>query len=164
MNILPVRVSDISILAKRRLTKGFYHIERTLADYVQRLKFNTLKVKAANADRMRVPKMAELQFEAPLASFENEEWNEYNEFQTAKATDDLNSNMGERKNVNNSVPVDNNSHENFGETFSGSLEDLVNTFDDKITKCFCTFEEQVDTSKFAPVQIRTQEEVIKDCQ
>ncbi|XP_041352386.1 fasciculation and elongation protein zeta-2-like [Gigantopelta aegis] len=164
MNILPTRVSDISILAKHRLSKGFNHIERTLADYVQRLKFSTLKAKVANADRMRVPKMAELQFEAPLASFENEEWNEYNEFQTAKATDDLNSNMDGLKSVNIGVPGENNTHENFGETVSGSLEDLVNTFDDKITKCFCTFEEQVDTSKFAPVQIRTQEEVIKDCQ
>ncbi|XP_034238216.1 fasciculation and elongation protein zeta-2 isoform X2 [Thrips palmi] len=48
------------------------------------------------------------------------------------------------------------------ETFSGSLEDLVNTFDDKITKCFCNYDESVE--KLAPVQVRTQEEIMNECQ
>ncbi|XP_052120544.1 uncharacterized protein LOC127748919 [Frankliniella occidentalis] len=48
------------------------------------------------------------------------------------------------------------------ESFSGSLEDLVNTFDDKITKCFCNFDESVE--KLAPVQVRTQEEIMNECQ
>ncbi|KAK6621387.1 hypothetical protein RUM43_011693 [Polyplax serrata] len=52
--------------------------------------------------------------------------------------------------------------ENFTETFSGSLEDLVNTFDDRITKCFCNYEENVE--KLAPVQVRTQEEIMNECQ
>lgn len=52
--------------------------------------------------------------------------------------------------------------DNFGETFSGSLEDLVHTFDDKITRCFCDYEESVE--KLAPVQIRTQEEIMNECQ
>ena len=56
--------------------------------------------------------------------------------------------------------------DNFNEfndvNFSGSLEDLVNTFDEKITKCFCNYEENVE--KFAPVQVRTQEEIMNDCQ
>lgn len=52
--------------------------------------------------------------------------------------------------------------ENFTETFSGSLEDLVNTFDDKITKCFGNYEESVE--KLAPVQVRTQEEIMNECQ
>lgn len=52
--------------------------------------------------------------------------------------------------------------ENFTETFSGSLEDLVNTFDDRITKCFCDYEENVE--KLAPVQVRTQEEIMNECQ
>lgn len=51
---------------------------------------------------------------------------------------------------------------NFSETFSNSLEDLVNTFDDKITKCFCDYDENVE--KLAPVQIRTQEEILNECQ
>lgn len=50
----------------------------------------------------------------------------------------------------------------FGETVSGSLEDLVNSFDERITKCFNNLEEQVEN--FAPVQIRTQEEIVNDCQ
>ncbi|KAL0266721.1 UNVERIFIED_CONTAM: hypothetical protein PYX00_009189 [Menopon gallinae] len=52
--------------------------------------------------------------------------------------------------------------ENFTETFSGSLEDLVNTFDERITKCFCDYEENVE--KLAPVQVRTQEEIMNECQ
>lgn len=120
------------------------------------------KVKDVVADRMRVPKMAELQFEAPLASIETEDWNEFNEFQTAKTTDDENCN---KDTLSKDLPKESNDNsvaENFGETFSGSLEDLVNSFDEKISKCFCNFEEQVD--KFAPVQIRTQEEIVNDCQ
>lgn len=65
---------------------------------------------------------------------------------------------------NNNVGVDVTTADtdNFGETFSGSLEDLVHTFDDKITRCFCDYEESVE--KLAPVQIRTQEEIMNECQ
>lgn len=52
--------------------------------------------------------------------------------------------------------------DNFTETISGSLEDLVNTFDDKITKCFGNYEESVE--ELAPVQVRTQEEIMNECQ
>ncbi|XP_025831778.1 fasciculation and elongation protein zeta-2 [Agrilus planipennis] len=52
--------------------------------------------------------------------------------------------------------------DNFTETFSGSLEDLVNTFDEKITKCFGNYEESVE--KLAPVQVRSQEEIMNECQ
>lgn len=58
--------------------------------------------------------------------------------------------------------VDTSVADNFTETFSGSLEDLVNTFDDKITKCFGNYEENVE--KLAPVQVRTQEEIMNECQ
>ncbi|BFZ07422.1 hypothetical protein BsWGS_10461 [Bradybaena similaris] len=107
---------------------------------------------------MRIPQMAELQFEAPLASFENEEWSEYNEFQTTQSDNSNNKNI---------KPIlkehsDNDDGGNFGETVSASLEDLVNSFDERITKCFNDLEEQVET--FAPVQIRSQEEIMNDCQ
>ena len=65
--------------------------------------------------------------------------------------------------------------------FSGSLEDLVATFDEKLTVCFGDYKEQVD--KIAPVQarrqmcihtlrnimiilwkVRTQEEIMNECQ
>ncbi|XP_065201634.1 fasciculation and elongation protein zeta-2-like isoform X1 [Planococcus citri] len=59
--------------------------------------------------------------------------------------------------VNNNVLVD-----NFEETVSGSLEDLVNTFDEKITRCFYNYQESVE--KLAPVQVRSQEEIMNECQ
>ncbi|KAE9544498.1 hypothetical protein AGLY_000039, partial [Aphis glycines] len=65
-------------------------------------------------------------------------------------------------NNNIGVEVTTSDTDNFGETFSGSLEDLVHTFDDKITRCFCDYEESVE--KLAPVQIRTQEEIMNECQ
>lgn len=52
--------------------------------------------------------------------------------------------------------------DNFTETISGSLEDLVNTFDEKITKCFGNYEESVE--ELAPVQVRSQEEIMNECQ
>ena len=52
--------------------------------------------------------------------------------------------------------------DNFNETFGGSLEDLVNTFDEKITKCFGNFEENIE--ELAPVQVRSQDEIMNECQ
>jgi len=46
--------------------------------------------------------------------------------------------------------------------FTGSLEDLVNCFDERIRNCFRNYDEQAD--RFAPVQIRTEEEVLKESQ
>jgi len=59
------------------------------------------------------------------------------------------------------------SHEGFGgiaggDSVSGSLEDLVATFDEKLTMCFQDYAEQVD--KIAPVQVRSQEEIMNECQ
>jgi len=62
------------------------------------------------------------------------------------------------KNANGTASVS----DNFNETISGSLEDLVNTFDEKITKCFGNYEESVE--KLAPVQVRSQEEIMNECQ
>ena len=39
-----------------------------------------------------------------------------------------------------------------GDSVTGSLEDLVNSFDEKLTMCFQDYQEQVD--KIAPVQVR----------
>ena len=38
-----------------------------------------------------------------------------------------------------------------GDSLNGSLEDLVNSFDEKLTMCFQDYQEQVD--KIAPVQV-----------
>jgi len=48
------------------------------------------------------------------------------------------------------------------ESLAGSLEDLVSTFDEKLTMCFADYQEQVD--KIAPVQVRSQEEIMNECQ
>lgn len=128
-----------------------------------------------------VTKMAELKFEAPLAQFEEtDEWGvtEFHHSKPAAVEDnaieeDANSNPISPEvtaevcdNANTCVTVDTASvssvADNFTETFSGSLEDLVNTFDDKITKCFCNYDESVE--KLAPVQVRTQEEIMNECQ
>ncbi|XP_013385999.1 fasciculation and elongation protein zeta-2 isoform X2 [Lingula anatina] len=101
--------------------------------------------------------MAELQFEAPLAKFESDEWNEFNDFQTASDLENSNKTTGSVDNR-----IERESVDNFNETLSGSLEDLVNSFDEKITKCFKNYDEKVE--KFAPVQIRSQEEIMNDCQ
>ncbi|XP_056631987.1 fasciculation and elongation protein zeta-2 isoform X2 [Diorhabda sublineata] len=134
-------------------------------------------------------KMAELKFEAPLAQFEEtDEWGS-TEFQTANFKNEENlNNINKKKHdindvlndfkediLNNSIPqkvpaktlILKNGEtqsvaDNFTETFSGSLEDLVNTFDEKITKCFGNYEESVE--KLAPVQIRSQEEIMNECQ
>lgn len=137
-------------------------------------------------------RMAELKFEAPLAQVEDEETDEWGpvDFQssaTLKAAicDSLNLNLKENDNnililddliaagdTNNpteksspncnSNAIHKNNVDNFTETISGSLEDLVNTFDEKITKCFGNYEESVE--EIAPVQIRSQEEIINECQ
>lgn len=132
-------------------------------------------------------KMAELKFEAPLAQFEEtDEWgstdfqkneNEINNINLNKKNKELNdvfsedilindnSNSEEILNTKNLILKNGDTAsvaDNFTETFSGSLEDLVNTFDEKITKCFGNYEESVE--KLAPVQVRTQEEIMNECQ
>lgn len=122
-------------------------------------------------------KMAELKFEAPLAEFEEpDEWG-VPEFHSSKplggdnqVAEDANSNtvspssipQSQCDNANKCAASVSNVTDNFTETFSGSLEDLVNTFDDKITKCFCNYDESVE--KLAPVQVRSQEEIMNECQ
>lgn len=44
----------------------------------------------------------------------------------------------------------------------GSLEDLVNCFDERIRHCFRDYEERAE--EFAPVQIRTEQEILHDSQ
>jgi len=48
------------------------------------------------------------------------------------------------------------------DSLTGSLEDLVSSFDEKLSVCFQDYQEQVD--KIAPVQVRSQEEIMNECQ
>lgn len=74
------------------------------------------------------------------------------------ATNSINNNNN--NNINKILTKDN--IDNFNEAFTGSLEDLVNTFDEKITKCFGNYEQSVE--ELAPVQVRSQEEIMNECQ
>uniref|UniRef100_A0A0K8R4A8 Putative kinesin-associated fasciculation and elongation protein involved in axonal transport n=1 Tax=Ixodes ricinus TaxID=34613 RepID=A0A0K8R4A8_IXORI len=109
-------------------------------------------------------KMAELTAEAPLAK--TEDWSDFSDFQTSEDVENSNKDgtlsSKSSPTTSESLTNDNSFVDNFSETFSNSLEDLVNTFDDKITKCFCDYDENVE--KLAPVQIRTQEEILSECQ
>lgn len=109
--------------------------------------------------------MPEIKGSVPLAKFDNDEWDEFSDFQSP-------SEANRNKNVPRTVastPNDNDildnmsdTTDNLDDTFSTSLEDLVNTFDEKITKCFHNYEDEVD--KYAPVQVRSQEDIMNDCQ
>ncbi|XP_076317138.1 fasciculation and elongation protein zeta-2-like [Tachypleus tridentatus] len=99
--------------------------------------------------------MAELRIEAPLAK--TEDYFDFSELQSSEDFENYNKNT-----FSSPETVDNSFAENFKDTFSDSLEDLVNTFDDKITKCFYNYDEKVE--KYAPVQVRTQEEIMNECQ
>lgn len=99
--------------------------------------------------------MAELKFEAPLANFEGEEWNDFNEFQGAGKASPVKSDKSDDRNENSLM-------DNFNETISTSLEDLVNTFDEKLTKCFKNHQVKAETN--SNQSIKTQEEIINDCQ
>ncbi|XP_064489943.1 fasciculation and elongation protein zeta-2-like isoform X2 [Ornithodoros turicata] len=109
---------------------------------------------------MRDVKMAELKVEAPLAK--TEDWSDFSDFQTSEDLENSNKDCLTQPSPPDVLTNDNSFVDNFSETFSNSLEDLVNTFDDKITKCFCDYDENVE--KLAPVQIRTQEEIMSECQ
>lgn len=52
------------------------------------------------------------------------------------------------------------------DSISGSLEDLVSTFDEKLTMCFADYQDQTnqEVDKIAPVQVRSQEEIMNECQ
>ena len=78
-------------------------------------------------------------------------------------------NNGDVKNRNGEMASSCNSEDlsSFMDSFmergkSGSLENLVNTFDKTLSECFGDYKNNV--SKIAPVQVRSQEEIINGCQ
>ncbi|XP_051174678.1 fasciculation and elongation protein zeta-2 [Leptopilina boulardi] len=114
-------------------------------------------------------KIAELKFEAPLARFEEEDTASIKNMNllTEQLLDaNLEASFGENCNANEPVTTHENGTDILQEgtfsPFSGSLEDLVNTFDEKITSCFRDY--GTDVESLAPVQVRTQEEIMNECQ
>jgi len=98
---------------------------------------------------------AELRYEAPLATFDGDEWTEF-------LLDLPPPPVPPDNNFRSTSDVTSRDTDTFVETFSGSLEDLVNTFDAKITECFRNYNEHAD--EIAPVQIRTQDQLLADSQ
>ena len=94
------------------------------------------------------------EFDAPLAS--SEDWAVFSDSPNKCINHERDGMLTYRRETTG------NDMETFSESISGSLEDLVNTFDEKITKCFVNYDEE--TEKIAPVQIRSQEEFINECQ
>ncbi|KAG5680043.1 hypothetical protein PVAND_009574 [Polypedilum vanderplanki] len=97
-----------------------------------------------------------------LLSIDNNNLNNNNNNDTIEslklnATNSINNN-----NINSKIANLKDNVDNFNEAFTGSLEDLVNTFDEKITKCFGNYEQSVE--ELAPVQVRSQEEIMNECQ
>ena len=129
------------------------------------------KVTGATQDDFKMS-AAELRYEAPLATFDTDEWNEFL-VTSSSATDancdevdDIRSAATCDRVAVETVSRDKDGNDVIGDDdiggLSGSLEDLVNTFDAKITKCFRNYNEHVE--EIAPVQIRTQEELLADSQ
>ncbi|CAI4224649.1 unnamed protein product [Auanema sp. JU1783] len=59
-------------------------------------------------------------------------------------------------------PIRSADEERISDEFSGSLEDLVGNFDEKIIKCLKDHE--ANTEEIAPVQVRTQDEIMSESQ
>lgn len=107
---------------------------------------------------MNAEKMS--QFEAPIAR--GEDFADFGDFQTSATGPDTSSPANDSDTNSNGKVIlqgeDDLADSNFGDVFSGSLEDLVNTFDQKIIRCFRDYDEEVET--FAPVQVLSQEEIL----
>lgn len=102
------------------------------------------------------------EFEAPIAR--SEDLTEFGDFQTSAAAE--NDSVAASAN-DPAVHVNGGSFEwkeddtadcNYTDIVSGSLEDLVNTFDDKIISCFRNYDTQV--ADIAPVQILSQQQML----
>jgi len=131
--------------------------------------------------------MTELRYDAPLATFDGDEWSE---FLDDDDDDEKDGDVGVRDCASpavqyaDSLPTvaverrrragddvrDGGSgrsprtgSDGFGDdAFSGSLEDLVSCFDENVRRCFRNYSE--DTEFIAPVQIRTHEQVLHESQ
>ncbi|XP_067941854.1 fasciculation and elongation protein zeta-2-like isoform X2 [Watersipora subatra] len=123
--------------------------------------------------------MADLKVGAPLVHEEYEEdWNDFSETTTSDNGSVEHKDSDNHSSVQDTVTK--NSHgkmtnscnsddsaSSFMDSFmekgnSGSLEDLVNTFDKQLSECFGDYKSNV--SIIAPVQVRSQEEIINGCQ
>lgn len=118
--------------------------------------------------------MAELKVGAPLACDEaDDDWNDFTETTdpVVPHSTTLAQKIPEKTSeMSNSVNSGTSSEDlSFMDSFldkakSGSLEDLVQSFDKKLSECFGDYQDKENVSQIAPVQVRSQEEVINGCQ
>lgn len=152
---------------------GFARTMRDIANKMAELKFEAPLAQFEEADEWGSTEFQPVksQLDMDALNYNNVRNLKEREDAQPQSLDDSNKTADSNRNANNNQPDANvnvnrgqqvNVSDNFNETFSGSLEDLVNTFDDKITKCFGNYEESVE--KLAPVQVRTQEEIMNECQ
>ena len=104
------------------------------------------------------------QLDAPIAR--GEDLADFGDFQTSATVTDSSGMMPADDYTANSngkvaAPIEEELNDsNFADVFSGSLEDLVHTFDQKIISCFRDYDEEVEA--FAPVQVLSQDEILND--
>lgn len=129
--------------------------------------------------------MTELRYDAPLATFDGDEWSEFLDDEDDDKDDDVGgrdcaSPVVQYADSLPTVAVERRHRgwdepdcgvgssprtggDGFGDdAFSGSLEDLVSCFDENVRRCFRNYSE--DTEFIAPVQIRTHEQVLHESQ
>ena len=134
--------------------------------------------------------MTELRYDAPLATFDGDEWSEFLDdendddnvvggrdrgspaVQYADSPPVAAAAVSPRPRGGDEPPdvgggrspkAGGGGGDGFGDdAFSGSLEDLVSCFDENVRQCFRNY--SADTEFIAPVQIRTHEEVIHESQ
>ena len=109
----------------------------------------------------------ELRYDAPLATFDGDEWREFlddddddDDDVTGRAHSVLYADTSDRRAGTESADCDAGGFADG--VFSGSLEDLVSCFDDNVRHCFRNYSR--DTQHIAPVQLRTHEQVLHESQ
>ncbi|XP_017791590.1 PREDICTED: fasciculation and elongation protein zeta-2 isoform X2 [Habropoda laboriosa] len=114
-------------------------------------------------------KIAELKFEAPLARFEEEDTASLKNMNLlTEQLLDTTLNAGYEENCNANEPANTNENgidilqEGTFSPSSGSIEDLVKTFDGDVSSCFSDY--GTDVKSLAPVQVRAQEDIMNECQ
>lgn len=105
-------------------------------------------------------RMSDLAVDAPLAAVEDDIDGDYQGVANLVASLDSKNNNN-LDTLKGSIKVL-SEMETFGEPFTGSLEDLVSNFDEKIAQCLKNLDE--NTEQIAPVQVRTQEEIMNESQ
>lgn len=104
--------------------------------------------------------MSELEPKAPLAR--GEEWSELNDELTLSDHETAQNNeVRDRQSQspsNNEVAV-------FKDNFSDSLDDLVNSFDESLTKCFQDYDNDRDNvQKFSSIPERSSDDLLSESQ